>query len=277
MIDIKPIAGALGAEIHGIDLTSDLTAADYQQIKDLLVEHEVIFFRDQDMSPANHKALADSFGSLQQHPAYNTVDGYPMLTILESTPEKPTKIEAWHHDMTFMATPPMGSILHGKIIPPRGGDTMWSSMTAAYDALSDQMQSFLSGLTANHDFAYGFKESLAEPGGRERLHSALEANPPVEHPVICTHPISGKKVIYVNELFTTHIIGMKPKESHALLDFLHDHIITPEFTCRFQWQPNSVAIWDNCSTQHKPINDYHPSHRLLQRITIDGGKPVFKG
>ena len=273
MLEILPLAGALGAEIKGIDLSTELGSDDVQRLRDLLNEHEVIFFRDQDITPARQKALALTFGPLQTHPAYDTVEGFPEITILESTPDKPTKIEAWHSDMTFRQHPPMGTVLKSVIVPPRGGDTLWSSMTAAYNGLSAQMQGFLEGLTAVHDFSYGFKESLAEPGGRERLADAVAANPPVRHPVIRTHPETGKKVIFVNSLFTTHIEGLTSAESRAILELLFEHVTTPEFTCRFNWMPHSNAIWDNRSTQHKPINDYFPAHRCLQRITIDGDKP----
>ena len=273
MFTIKPLASALGAELHGVDLTQGLSPEVLAEIRRLLVEHQVIFFRDQDITPAQHKALAESFGPLQTHPAYDTIDGFPEITILESTPEKPTKIEAWHTDMTFRAHPPLGAVLRSKIIPPQGGDTLWASMTAAFDALSEPMQEFLSGLNAEHDFSYGFKESLAEPGGRERLAQAVADNPPVVHPVIRTHPESGKKVIFVNSLFTTRILELSKQESEAILNFLYQHVTAPEFSCRFQWQPNSIAIWDNRSTQHKPVNDYFPAHRKLERITIDGDKP----
>ena len=167
----------------------------------------------------------------------------------------------------------MATMLKSDIIPPKGGDTLWSSMTAAYDALSFHMQKFLEGLNAIHDFAWGFKESLAEPGGAERLADAVANNPPVRHPVIRTHPETGKKAIFVNRLFTTHIEGLRRTESEALLAFLFDHVATDEFTCRFHWQPNSLAIWDNRCTQHKPVNDYFPAHRRMERITIDGDKP----
>tara|TARA_R110002111_G_scaffold9480_4_gene32438 strand:- start:524 stop:967 length:444 start_codon:yes stop_codon:yes gene_type:complete len=146
-------------------------------------------------------------------------------------------------------------------------------MTAAYDGLSAPLQTFLDGLTAVHDFSHGFKESLAAPGGRERLADAVAANPPVRHPVIRVHPETGKKVIFVNSLFTTHIEGLRPAESDALLAYLFHHITVPEYTCRFQWQVNSIAIWDNRSTQHKPVNDYFPAHRRLHRIKIDGDRP----
>jgi taurine dioxygenase len=273
MVDATPIADALGAEIHGIDLTQALNQTDTATIRGLLVEHEVIFFRDQDISAAQQKALALSFGPLQTHPAYKTVDGFPEITILESTSNKPTKIEAWHSDMTFRQHPPMGTVLRSVIVPPKGGDTVWASMTAAYEGLSLPMQHFLEGLTAVHDFSHGFKESLAEPGGPERLADAITANPPVRHPVIRTHPESAKKVIFVNSLFTTHIEDLTADESDALLNFLYQHVTTAKYICRFQWQPHSIAIWDNRSTQHKPINDYFPAHRQLHRITIDGDKP----
>ncbi|MEH6582516.1 MAG: taurine dioxygenase [Halioglobus sp.] len=273
MLDIKPIAGALGAEIHGMDLTQDLSAQDYTKIRQLLNDYEVIFFRDQKISPAQHKALASSFGPLQTHLAYDAIEGFPEITVLESTPDKPTKIEAWHSDMTFRQHPPLGSVLKSDIIPAKGGDTMWASMTAAYDGLSSPMQTLLEGLNAVHDFSFGFKESLAEPGGKERLANAVASYPPVRHPVIRTHPETGKKVIFVNSLFTTHIEGLQPAESAAILAFLYQHVTTIEYTCRFQWQAHSIAIWDNRSTQHKPVNDYFPAHRRLQRITIDGDKP----
>ncbi len=273
MLEIRPMAGALGAEILGIDLSQEMTAERAAQIRQLLNEYEVIFFRDQDISPRHQKALALAFGPLQTHPAYDTVEDFPEISILESTAEKPTRIEAWHSDMTFRAHPPMGTVLKSEIIPPKGGDTLWSSMTAAYNGLSPPMQAFLGQLTAVHDFAHGFKESLAAPGGRERLADAVAANPPVRHPVIRVHPETRKKVIFVNSLFTTHIEGLAAAESDALLAFLFRHVTVPEFTCRFQWRVNSIAIWDNRSTQHKPVNDYFPAHRRLHRITIDGDRP----
>ena len=273
MLDIKPIAGALGAEIGGVDLTANISPEVFTEIRRLLVEYGVIFFRDQDISHAQQKNIAAYFGPLQTHPAYETIKGFPEITVLESTPEKPTKIECWHSDMTFRQHPPLGTILRSKIIPPKGGDTMWACMATAYNGLSLPMQNMLEGLTAIHDFRHGFKESLVEAGGRERLANAVAENPPAEHPVIRVHPESGKKVIFVNSLFTTHIVGIPKNESEAILAFLYQHVTTAEYTCRFNWQSNCLAIWDNRSTQHKPINDYFPAHRQLERITIDGDKP----
>ena len=273
MLDIKPLTGALGAEVGGVDFRQKLNDDDVRTIRELLNTYEVIFFRDQDISPQQQKELALVLGPLQTHPAYDTVEGFPEITILESTSEKPTKIEAWHSDMTFRQHPPMATVLRSITVPARGGDTLWSSMSAAYDGLSESMQTFLQPLNAVHDFSHGFRESLAEPAGRERLRDTLTQYPPVRHPVIRTHPESGKKVIFVNSLFTTHIEDLNKEESDTVLDFLFQHVTTPEYSCRFRWEPHSVVIWDNRSTQHKPVNDYFPAHRKLLRITVDGDKP----
>ena len=269
MIEVIPTAGALGAEIYGLDLSGELSDTEFEALRQAWLDFEVVFFRDQAITPESHASLANRFGSPQLHEAYPHVPGFPQITILENDEANPSKIEKWHTDMTFRQNPPLGSILHGVIIPARGGDTLFASMSAAYEGLSDSMQQFLSSLTAIHDFSHGFRESLAEPGGRERLAQMVADNPPVEHPVIREHPESGKKIIYVNSLFTVAIKDMKPKESDALLAFLFDHVTTPEYTCRFHWQPNSVAFWDNRIVQHKPVNDYYPQHRKMQRITID--------
>ncbi len=273
MLELTAVAGALGAEVRGVDLRQPIDEDLYREIRQALVEYQVLFFRDQVIEPAHQKALADCFGPLQTHPAYDTVEGFPEITILESTAAAPTKIEKWHTDMTFRPHPPMGTMLRSRIIPERGGDTLYASMTAAFEALSPTMQSFLASLTAVHDFAHGFKESLAEPGGPERLKQVLADNPPVEHPVIRTHPESGRQLIFVNELFTTHIVGMTSAESECLLSFIFNHITAPEFSCRFQWSVDAIAFWDNRSTQHKPVNDYFPAHRRMERITIDGDRP----
>ncbi len=273
MSELIPLAGAIGAEVKGIDLAQPLSAQLLADIRAWLLEYELLVFRDQNISPAQQKAMALSLGPVQLHPAYDTVPDFPEITILESTAERPTKIEAWHSDMTFRQHPPMATLLRAEIVPEKGGDTLWSSMTAAYDCLSAPMQALLEGLTAVHDFSHGFKESLAEPGGRERLAEAVRANPPVCHPVIRTHPETGKRVLFVNALFTTHIEELTKTESKALLAFLYDHITTAELSCRLRWQPHTIALWDNRSTQHKPINDYFPAHRRMLRITVDGDQP----
>ncbi|RPG27717.1 MAG: taurine dioxygenase [Gammaproteobacteria bacterium TMED50] len=267
-MEIKPLSGSLGAEIIGVQIAS-LTDSQYNRVESALIEYEVLFFRDQVLAPEDHALFAERFGPPQYHEAYPHVDGYRQLTILENDEANPSKIEMWHADMTFKEVPPRGSILHGVTIPESGGDTMFASMSAAFEALSSNMQAFLCSLTAVHSFEYGFKESLNDSGGRERLKEMVEQNPPVVHPVVRTHPQSGRSGLYVNRLFTERIVELTAAESRELLRYLFDHITTPEFTCRFQWRAGSVAFWDNRITQHKPVNDYWPQRRRMQRITID--------
>jgi len=273
MLKLKPYAGTLGAVVENLDLTSTISPSVFGELNQALLEYEVLFFRDQPLEPKDHAQLASMFGEPQMHGAYPHVEGFPQLTILENDEANPSKIEMWHTDMTFRASPPLGSILHGVIVPEKGGDTMFASMSAAFEGLSPAMQDFVSGLTAIHDFSFGFQESLNEPGGRDRLAQMVIDNPPVEHPVVRTHPLSGKKGLFVNSLFTVSIKELSKKESDSLLALLFNHVVTPEYTCRFQWQPDSIAMWDNRITQHKPVNDYWPAHRRMQRITIDGDRP----
>ncbi len=272
-LSFTPVSSALGAEVSGIDLREDISDHRFAELREALVHYQVLFFRDQPIEPVHQKALADRFGPLQTHPAYATVPGFPEITILESTAEQPTKIEKWHTDMTFRAHPPQATMLRSRIIPEVGGDTMWSSMTAAFRGLSADMQEFLSRLSAVHDFSHGFRESLAEAGGSERLAQAIIDNPPQQHPVIRTHPESGEKLIFVNELFTTYVCGLTRSESEYLLSFLFEHVQAAEYCCRFRWTNDALALWDNRSTQHKPVNDYFPAHRQMERITIDGDQP----
>ena len=266
-------AGALGAWVD-VDLGQVArSAALADELAEALVRHEVLFARDQALAPDELKRLAERFGEIEPHPAYPTVAEVPGVQILESTAAAPTKIEAWHSDMTFRAQPPGVTLLLAETVPAFGGDTLWASASAAYEGLSASMCNLVDGLAASHDFAAGFKESLAEPGGWERLRSALVENPPVSHPVVRTHPASGRKAIYVNSLFTTRIDGVPPRESEALLAFLASEVATVEYTVRLAWRPGTVAIWDNRTTQHKPVNDYFPQHRRMYRVTVAGERP----
>ncbi len=270
-MEVRKAGGALGAHIDGVALEHILESdALYEDIRQLAVQHEVLFFRNQKVAPSVFQDFAERFGTVLPHGAYATATDAPKVQVLESTPEAPSKIEVWHSDMSFSATPPSFTLLHGQVIPEYGGDTLWASSTAAYEALSEPLKALLDGLTAVHDFRHGFAESLAEPGGAERLADAIAANPPVTHPVVRTHPETGAKSLYVNALFTTHIEDLTPLESRRLLAFLYDHIVTPEFTVRLVWQPDTLAIWDNRATQHKPVNDYFPQPRRLHRVTIEG-------
>ena len=274
-LSLRRAAGALGAFVGGVGL-ADVAASDqlYAQVRHALNEHEVLFFRDQDTAPKVFAKFAKRFGDVLDHPAYATTAQSDAVQILESTAENPSKIEIWHSDMTFMQQPPSFTLLQGQIIPEVGGDTLWASATAAFASLSKEIQDLLTPLTAVHDFAHGFAESLAEPGGAERLAPAIAQNPPVEHPLVRTHPETGAKSIYVNRLFTTRIKQLTDLESEHLLNFLYGHVIADEHTVRLSWQPGTVAIWDNRSTQHKPVNDFFPQHRKMHRVTLRGDRPI---
>ena len=272
-MQIQKAAGFAGAYVSDIQLV-DISTAKKAELEQALFDHGVLFLRNQAISPYEFRELALTFGEIESHPAYTEVDRVPGVQILESTPDEPTKIEKWHSDMTFTRTPPSLTFLHAQILPRWGGDTLWANTSAAYLALSEPVRKMLSGLSAVHDFSFGFRESISEPGGYERLKDAIAANPPLEHPVIRTHPVTGRKSLYVNELFTVRIEGLGSLESRTLLDMLYRHIIREEFTVRLQWQQNTIAIWDNRTTQHKPINDYFPQHRRLHRVTVSGEQPV---
>lgn len=273
-MQVRKAGGALGAYVEGVTLEDVANSHDaFAELRAALLEHDVLFLRGQDTGPSAFQAFARRFGEVEVHPAYQTVPEAPDVQILESTAERPSKIEVWHSDMTFRPRPPALTLLHGRIIPAWGGDTLWASAARAFEALSAPLREMLETLQALHDFRHGFQESLAEPGGAERLAEAVAANPPVRHPLVRTHPESGRKAIYVNALFTTRIDGMSRAESEAILAFLYRHVVTEEFTVRLSWQQHTVAIWDNRTTQHKPVNDFIPQHRMMHRVTIAGERP----
>ena len=269
---IRKAAGALGAYLSEVR-AAQLDDAAFQALRQAVVDHQVVFLRDQDLTPAQFAQFAARFGPVMGHGAYGSVAGAPHVQILESTAEKPSKIEVWHSDMTFHPTPPSFTLLYSDVVPEIGGDTLWASATFAFEKLSPAVQGLLRQLTAVHDFRHGFQESLAEPGGAERLAETVAANPPVEHPVVRMHPESAKEALYVNALFTTRIRELRPLESARLLEFLYRHVVTEEHTVRLNWQPRTIAIWDNRSTQHKPVNDFFPQHRRMYRVTIQGDRP----
>ncbi len=270
---VKKAAGYAGAYVSDVSLV-EMSADTKAELEAALFAHGVLFFRDQSLSAVQLRALALQFGEIESHPAYDEVEGAPGVQVLESTADAPTKIEKWHSDMTFTPRPPSLTFLHAQILPEWGGDTMWANTTAAFLALSEPVRAMLSGLNAVHDFSYGFQESIAEPGGYERLKGAIQDNPAQTHPLIRTHPVTQQKSLYVNELFTVKIADMGALESRALLDMLCAQVIVQEFTVRLNWEKNTLVIWDNRITQHKPINDYFPQHRRLHRVTVRGEQPA---
>jgi taurine dioxygenase len=271
-ITVQPVAGALGAEIQNVHL-GKLDEAAFAEIRQALLDHQVIFFREQDLTRDQHKAFGRRFGALHVHPFLQPLkeEGHPEFVVLESDAKHPFVAEAWHSDVTFQAEPPLGSVLRCVAAPERGGDTMWASMYAAYEALSDTMQRLLSGLTAIHDTSRTFSRDnyRTEHIGGKRAEQVVSA----EHPVVRTHPETGRKALFVNSTFTESIKGMKPAESAALLNFLYRHVESPDFSCRFRWRPNSVAMWDNRCTQHRVVADNLSAYRRMERITVMGDRP----
>jgi len=276
-IEVRPVAGNLGAEIHGIDLRKPLSDSAYTEIHAALLEYLVIFFRDQDITPEQQKDFGRYFGELHVHPYIPALEGHPEIIELKSAENGPAEMayqsNQWHTDLTYVEKPPMGSILWSQISPAAGGDTMFLNLYRAFETLSPKMQEFVSGLTAVHDIVASmpidFMEQSWAPNQLKRLQ---EITPPVEHPVVRTHPETGKKLLFVNANFTSHIKELSRPESAALLNYLYEHIAKPENVCRFNWQTHSMAFWDNRCTQHYAINDY-TSLRVMHRVTVCGDKP----
>jgi taurine dioxygenase len=270
---IKRLGVHLGAEVSGVDLRKPLSDAQFKVIEEALVENELILFRDQEISSDNLLTFGHRFGELAVHPfAPNEGKNAPALIKFrndEKTP--PFGTDIWHSDETFRAEPPMATILVAKEVPAIGGDTMFVSMSAAYDGLSDRMQQFISGLDGIHDmkpFQQLFGKSQQE---HKKLRHFELMYPPQLHPVVRIHPVSGRKVLFVNPQFTVAINGMEQRESRELLDLLFHQALVPEYQFRLHWAPHTIAMWDNRSTQHYAVHDYYPQRRYMERVTIKGG------
>lgn len=265
-IHVQPLTPHFGAEIHGIDLTGPIGTAAAAALRQALTDHLVLFFRDQPIDFAAHKALARVFGEIHMAPAAAawTVPGHPEVTRIHADAESRFVAgEDWHSDMTCDPEPPLGSILHMVEVPPTGGDTAFSNMFLAYHGLSDRMKAYLDGLTATHEAARVFG-AIAPPGTVFNVSS---------HPVVRTHPVSGRKAIFVNKQFTARIDGLPKDEGAAVLAFLVQHVQRPEYQCRFRWHAHSIAFWDNRAVQHSAIWDYFPQTRSGYRITVRGDRP----
>lgn len=275
-LSIKPLSPAIGAIVGGLDLSQPLSAFAAERVTQALVTHHVLFFEGQDVSPAQLRDLAKNFGDLHIHPIYPHVSDVPEIIVLDTGTHNLPDNDNWHTDVTFIQTPPLGAILAARELPPFGGDTSWASTIAAYEALSAPMQQFLAGLTAEHDFVKSFpleRWGSGDADAEARWHEARAKNPPVHHPVVRTHPVSGRRGLFVNEGFTTRIDGLKPNESDALLRLLFAHVSRPEFTVRWRWKLGDVAFWDNRLTQHYALADYLPARRVMHRATILGDRP----
>jgi taurine dioxygenase len=275
---ISTLTPTIGAVIQGVDLADIPDDETIAAIRAALLKHKVIFFEDQHITPVQHRDFAARFGKLHTHPLYPGVPDAPEMFILDNHAGNPTDNDAWHTDVTFIETPPLGAILYAKLLPEEGGDTCWANMQAAYEALSQPMQRFLSELDAVHDFNRGFPQTgqVAKQAGKEKASKALDEHPPVIHPVVRTHPETGADGLFVNYGFTDRIKGLRRSESDALLNMLFVHVQKPEFQCRWRWKPNAIAFWDNRATQHYAVNDYLPHRRVMHRATILGDRPFHR-
>ena len=269
-IEITPMTPRIGAEVSGIDLTKSLGNQQFQELHDALMEHSVLFFRNQDVDVEQHKNFGRLFGDLHIHPGSPPPPGHPEILIVHADKDsKHIAGENWHSDVTCDAEPPMGSILHLWEVPKSGGDTLFASMEAAYDDLSERMKIYLDGLTATHS-----GEQIYRGRYNNQKHDDTNVTYPRNvHPVVRTHPVTGRKSIFVNKTFTTHINEIPKAESDSVLAFLYSHCAKPDYQVRFKWQPHSIAFWDNRCVQHLDLWDYYPQVRSGYRVTVKGDKP----
>lgn len=274
-LTITPLSSALGAHIDGVDLTLPLTEEQRIAIEQALLTHQVIFFRNQSITPQQQARFAAHFGDLHIHPIYPNVPDQPEVLVLDTAVTDVRDNAVWHTDVTFLPTPAMGAVLSAKQLPAFGGDTLWASGIAAFEGLSKPLQVLLDGLTATHDFTKSFplERFGSTPEDLSRWEQTRKNNPPLSHPVIRTHPVSGRKSLFVNEGFTTKINELSEAESDAILKLLFAHATRPEYTIRWRWQENDVAFWDNRVTQHYAVDDYRPNRRVMHRATILGDAP----
>ncbi len=270
-LKVAPLTPSIGAEISGIDLSQEQDDAVIAEIRAALLAHKVVFFRGQPITPAQHIAFARRFGTLEIHPATPKGQPDPEVLHIAHGPDSKGKENAWHSDVTWRAEPSLGSILRAVEVPPVGGDTLFADMAAAFRGLSPAMQAFCRGLTAVHDIARVFAKRLGKRP--EELH---EQYPPQVHPLVRTHPETGEQALYVNTAFTSHVEGLSAKESDRLLAHLYAQAAIPEYQCRFRWEPDSIAFWDNRAAQHYAASDYFPAVRRMERVTIAGDRPFYR-
>jgi len=271
---VAPLAPAIGGLVAGLDLAEPLSDSVVAKLKAAVAERHVLFFEGQTLDPAAQRDFAARFGKLHVHPVYPHVDGVPETTSIETRPDDLPDNDNWHTDVTFIETPPFGAVLTPRILPSSGGDTLWGSNVAAYEALSAPIRKLLDGLTAEHSFETGFPRRRWGVGARkEKWEKAVAANPPVIHPVVRTIE-NGRRGLFVNSGFTARILELTEKESDAVLTFLFAHLAKPEFTIRWRWKLGDVAFWDNRLSTHYATLDYLPETRVMHRAAILGDRPV---
>jgi taurine dioxygenase len=271
----RKLTPGIGATVEGVDLSTHLSEELIDDIRRALDEHLVLFFENQSLTRVQQRDFSARFGPLYRHPFYPGKDDAPEVMILANDAQHRGTADRWHNDVTYLSTPPMGAVLYAEEIPELGGDTLWANMYLAYEALSPPMQTLVCGLHAVHSFAKNFTpERFSKLGLDDRREQMYADHPPVSHPVARTNPATGRKALFVNQDFTSHIEGVTPRESEALLRMLFEHMAQPEFQVRWRWRANTVAFWDNRWTQHCALADYFPARRTVRRATILGERPV---
>lgn len=276
-LSVNRVTPAIGAEISNIDLTVPIDQMTHDLIYDLLIENQVIFFRNQPISSKNHLELACAFGEPEDvHPIYPHVEGFPNIVLLRNGPESVPDTNDWHTDLTFRQESPFASVLSAKVVPECGGDTLWLSLSRAYETLPETIKSELQTMTAVHDMG-SFRNQFAtnEIEGSKIVAAHKEFGSAI-HPIVQTHPVSGKKFLFINESFTAHVVGLRTSESNRLLNYLFQHINQPEHQVRFRWTPDSIAIWDNRCTSHYATADYLPHERVMHRVTVVSDRRLAK-
>jgi alpha-ketoglutarate-dependent taurine dioxygenase len=268
-IQITPVTAVIGAEVRGVDMREPLTDVDVKVIHQALLDHLVLFFREQHITDDQQVAFALNFGPLYVSPFETVYQESPDIVVLDQVAPEGEGADVWHSDLTFLANPPLGSILRAVQMPPVGGDTCFASAYAAYDALTPAIRELVDGLTAVHDITKTLTQAIRDGHSTMDLAETQQKFPPVEHKVAVTHPDTGRKALYVNRNSTTHIKGLSERENEVLLPFLCDHVRAPEFQCRFHWEPGSLAFWDNRAVQHNAVPDYR-ERRVMRRVTIAG-------
>ncbi|GAA1087280.1 TauD/TfdA dioxygenase family protein [Streptomyces javensis] len=267
--EIAPLGRVIGAEIRGLDLSRPLGPALREELNRALLEWKVLFFRAQHLTSEQQRGFARNWGELETNPLLAAGSSEDVVRFDKASGATPTFENVWHTDVTFRTRPALGAVLQLREVPPVGGDTMWADMAAAYDNLPAEVKERVDGATAVHDVIPGFVRFY----GPERLAPFQEMFPPVEHPVVRTHPETGRRMLFVNTSFTTRITGMEREESDRLLSFLCRQAHVPEYQVRFHWQPGDIAFWDNRATQHYAVNDYAPHRRVAERVAIEGDRP----
>jgi len=263
----------IGAVVPDVKL-ADLSDAQFEQVRDALHEHLVLFFPEQHLAEGDQVAFAERFGTVSPYPVAKMLGATSVLGAVEDTADNPPDADGWHTDITWVAQPPAYAVLAALVVPDYGGDTMWSSLFAAFDALSPTMQELVDGLRVRHWAGPGFRAAVEKNLSAEVAERIVAEFPPVEHPLVRRHPVTGRRALFVTTGFMDQVVGMHRAESDALLRFLQEHAANPNFCVRWRWTPGDVAMWDEAATNHRALADHFPQHRLMRRCTVDGPVPV---